>query len=30
MNAKYKDNKAFLEEIGQEVEKCEDASEGRK
>lgn len=30
MEAKYKDNKAFMEEIGKEVEKCEDASEGRK
>ena len=30
MNAKYKDDKAFLDEIGKEVEKCEDASEARK
>ena len=30
MEAKYKDNKAFMDEIGKEVEKCEDASEGRK
>lgn len=29
MEAKYKDNKAFMDEIGKEVEKCEDASEGR-
>jgi len=29
MQEKYKDDKAFLEEIGKEVEKCEDASEGR-
>ena len=30
MEAKYKDNEAFLKEVGKEVEKCEDASEGRK
>ncbi|MCX6318939.1 MAG: hypothetical protein NTW29_16795 [Bacteroidetes bacterium] len=30
MEEKYKDNKAFMDEIGKEVEKCEDASEGRK
>lgn len=29
MEEKYKDNKAFMEEVGKEVEKCEDASEGR-
>lgn len=29
MEEKYKENKPFLEEIGKEVEKCEDASEGR-
>ncbi|OSZ80501.1 hypothetical protein CAP36_04415 [Chitinophagaceae bacterium IBVUCB2] len=29
MESKYKDDKAFMEEIGKEVEKCEDASEGR-
>jgi hypothetical protein len=29
MQEKYKDNKAFLDEVGKEVEKCEDASEGR-
>lgn len=29
MEAKYKDNKAFMEEVGKEVEKCEPASEGR-
>lgn len=29
MEAKYKDNKAFMDEIGKEVEKCEDASEGK-
>ena len=29
MQDKYKDNKAFMDEIGKEVEKCEDASEGR-
>ena len=30
MEAKYKDNEAFMKEIENEVEKCEDASEGRK
>ncbi|MEQ1677130.1 MAG: hypothetical protein ABL876_10535 [Chitinophagaceae bacterium] len=29
MEAKYKDNKAFMEEVGKEVEKCEAASEGK-
>ncbi len=29
MSEKYKDDKAFMDEIGKEVEKCEDASEGR-
>jgi hypothetical protein len=29
MEEKYKDDKAFMEEVGKEVEKCEDASEGR-
>jgi len=29
MQAKYKDNKAFMEEVGKEVEKCEGASEGK-
>jgi maltose-binding protein MalE len=29
MEAKYKDDKDFMKEIGKEVEKCEDASEGR-
>jgi len=29
MEAKYKDDKAFMDEIGKEAEKCEDASEGR-
>jgi hypothetical protein len=29
MKAKYKDNEAFMKEVGKEVEKCEDASEGR-
>lgn len=29
MEEKYKDNKAFMEEVEKEVEKCEDASEGR-
>ncbi|MFZ9388301.1 MAG: hypothetical protein ACO25B_10495 [Chitinophagaceae bacterium] len=29
MQEKYKDNQAFLDEIGKEVEKCEDASEGK-
>ena len=27
MEAKYKDNQAFMSEIGKEVDKCEDASE---
>ena len=30
MEAKYKNDQAFFAEIGKEVEKCEDASEGRK
>ena len=30
MEAKYKDNEAFMKEVGKEVEKCEAASEGRK
>jgi len=30
MKEKYKDNQAFLDEVGKEIEKCEDASEGRK
>lgn len=29
MEAKYKDDKAFMDEVGKEVEKCEDASEGK-
>ena len=29
MEEKYKDNKAFLEEVGKEAEKCEGASEGK-
>lgn len=29
MNEKYKDRQDFLKEIGNEVEKCEAASEGR-
>lgn len=29
MEEKYKDNKAFMDEIGKEVEKCEGASEGK-
>ena len=29
MEAKYKDDKAFMKEIENEAEKCEDASEGR-
>ena len=29
MEAKYKDDQAFLDEVGKEVEKCEDASEGK-
>ena len=30
MEAKYKGDEAFMKEVGKEVEKCEDASEGRK
>ncbi len=30
MEEKYKDDKAFMDEVGKEVEKCEAASEGRK
>jgi esterase/lipase len=30
MEAKYKDKKEFMDEVEKEVEKCEDASEGRK
>lgn len=30
MEAKYEKDEAFMKEIGKEVEKCEDASEGRK
>lgn len=30
IEAKYKNDKAFMDEVGKEVEKCEDASEGRK
>lgn len=30
MEEKYKDDKVFMDEVGKEVEKCEDASEGRK
>lgn len=30
MEAKYKKDEAFMKEVGVEVEKCEDASEGRK
>lgn len=30
MEDKYKKDEAFMKEIGKEVEKCEDASEGRK
>ncbi len=30
MEAKYKNDEAFMKEIETEVEKCEDASEGRK
>jgi hypothetical protein len=30
MEAKYKGNDAFMKEVEKEVEKCEDASEGRK
>lgn len=29
MEAKYKDNKTFMDEVEKEVEKCEGASEGR-
>jgi predicted outer membrane protein len=29
IDAKYKDNKVFRDEVGKEVEKCEAASEGR-
>jgi len=29
MEEKYKDDKDFMDEVGKEVEKCEDASEGR-
>lgn len=29
LEAKYKDNDAFIKEVQQEAEKCEDASEGR-
>jgi hypothetical protein len=29
MEGKYKNDKAFMDEIEKEVEKCEDASEGR-
>ncbi|MEO5947270.1 MAG: hypothetical protein ABIP79_10685 [Chitinophagaceae bacterium] len=29
MEAKYKDDKEFMTEVGKEVEKCEDASEGK-
>ncbi len=29
MEAKYKNDKAFMKEVGKEVEKCEGASEGR-
>lgn len=29
IEAKYKDNEAFMKEVEAEVEKCEDASEGR-
>lgn len=30
MKEKFKDNQAMLDNIGKEIEKCEDASEGRK
>lgn len=30
MEEKYKDKKEFMDEVGKEVEKCEDASERRK
>lgn len=29
MEEKYKSNDAFMKEVGKEVEKCEDASEGK-
>jgi len=29
MKAKYEKDEAFMKEVGKEVEKCEDASEGR-
>ena len=29
MEAKYKNDEAFMREMGKEVEKCEDASEGK-
>ena len=29
MGEKYKNDEAFLKEVGNEIEKCEDASEGR-
>ena len=29
MEAKYKEDKAFMKQVESEVEKCEDASEGR-
>ena len=29
MEAKYKNDKAFLDQVGKEVEKCEAASEGK-
>jgi hypothetical protein len=29
MEEKYKNDDAFLKEVGDEIEKCEDASEGR-
>jgi hypothetical protein len=29
MEAKYKDNKAFMDEVEKETEKCEGASEGK-
>jgi hypothetical protein len=30
MDQKYKNDKTFMDEVEKEVEKCEDASEGRK
>ena len=30
MKEKYKADEAFMQEVGKEIEKCEDASEGRK